>query len=94
MLSLLLKNQVQTRVPKCHKISLSKNLPFFVPIKGHNSEVSEAIWLVIELGRNIMPINIFPMFHLNNSTTVGVIERTSLRMLPARRGCYHNTTRL
>jgi hypothetical protein len=40
-----------------------KEIAVFVPIKGHNSEVAEAIWLVIKLGQYIMPINIFPKFH-------------------------------
>jgi hypothetical protein len=42
----------------------------FVSIKGHNSEVVKAIWLVIELGRDIMLINIVPKFREDQATTV------------------------
>jgi hypothetical protein len=39
-------------------------------IKGHNSEVAEAIWLVIELDRDILPINSFPKFNLERTTSM------------------------
>lgn len=48
----------------------------FGKIKGHNYEVPKAICLFIELGRDIMPINIFFKFHKDRTTTLWVWERT------------------
>jgi hypothetical protein len=45
-------------------------ITIFELIKGHFSEVPEAIWLVVELGRVIMPLNIFPKFHDDLTTTI------------------------
>ena len=36
----------------------------FGQFKGHNSGVHRGIWLVIELGRDILPTNIFTKFYI------------------------------
>jgi len=46
----------------------------FVKIKGHNFEASTAIWLVIEHGQDIMPMNICPMFYKDGATIILVIK--------------------
>ena len=45
-------------------------------LKGHNSEVPSTIWLVIELDRDIMPINIVTKFNEDQVRIAGVRERT------------------
>jgi len=53
--------------------------------KGHSSGVPGGIWLVIELGRDIMPINIFTKFDKNWMKTLWLRERKSCgRRSPAR----------
>jgi len=51
--------------------ALSKN-------KGHNFEMAEAIWLVIETGCDVIPINSFPKFPKDWTTTVLVRDQASL----------------
>jgi len=41
---------------------LESRNPNFGQLKGHNSGVPGGIWLVIELGQNIMHINIITKF--------------------------------
>jgi len=42
---------------------LESGNPNFGQFKGRNSGVHGGIWLVIELGRDIMPTNIFTKFN-------------------------------
>jgi len=42
----------------------------FGQFKGHNSGVSGVIWQVIELGRNMMPTNIFTTFDKDRMKTL------------------------
>jgi len=42
----------------------------FGQFKGHNSGVPLGIWLVIELGRDIMPTNIFTKFDKDRMKTL------------------------
>lgn len=51
-----------------------ENLPFFV--KGNNSEVAEAIRVVINLGQDIMHINIFMKIEQQLLTWRANIART------------------
>jgi len=44
--------------------------PNFGQFKGHNLEVYEGIWLVIELGRDIMLTNIFTKFNKDRMKTL------------------------
>ena len=51
-------------------------------------------WLVIELGRDIMPTNIFTKFDKDLMKTLSLRERKPCgRCPPARRRCSHNTSR-
>jgi len=42
----------------------------FGQFKGHSSGVPRGIWQVIELGRDIMPTNIFTKFDKDRMTTL------------------------
>jgi len=42
----------------------------FGQFKGHNSGVHGGIWLVIELGQDIMPTNIFTKFDKDRMKTL------------------------
>ena len=42
----------------------------FGQFKGHNSGVPRGIWLVIELGRDVMPTNIFTKFDKDRMKTL------------------------
>jgi len=65
------------KVSRRSEITVYKEICHFcVKIKSHNSEVTKVIWLLFELGRVIMPINIFPRFHEDRTTTVWVREQT------------------
>jgi len=56
--------------------------------KGHNSKVLYGIWLVIKLGRDILPSNIFTKFNDYTMKTIKVINA-----LDAAGGtCSHNTS--
>jgi len=44
---------------------------------GHNSKVLNGIWLVIQLGRVILPSNIFTKFDDYTMKTIEVLERTN-----------------
>jgi len=49
---------------------LESGNPNFGQFKGHNSGVPGGIWQVIELGRDIMPTNIFTKFDKDRTRTL------------------------
>ena len=49
------------------------------------------VWLVIELGRDVLPTNIYTEFDDYTMKTIEVIERTNA-LDAARRTCSHNTS--
>ena len=53
------------------------NSNFFQEIKGHNSDMPDAFYLVIELERDIVVINILIKFGEDSIKTVGLRERTT-----------------
>jgi len=49
---------------------LNRGNPNFEQFKDHNSGMPRRIWQVIELGRDIMPTNIFTTFDKDRMTTL------------------------
>ena len=62
----------QTSLPS---LIIKVNFGNFGKFKGHNSKVLHGVWLVIELGRDVLPTNIYTEFDDYTMKTIEVIER-------------------